>query len=284
MAIAERIEQEARLLLGGVSHAGTEPGGQEPVAIIVEQSIVVFGHDLIAAENHDAPSLLEKIIEGRDLGLTELGDVAEDDRVVGRQLAPRKLRLGDDLDLDRPRLPGRLFAGRKRLGQIIGLGLVGLGLEMAVDQQNVERLADRHDQPAVVVALERIIVDEHLDQMVARRGELLAEDGRHVFTGRKIKRLFESQTPSAVTRARTPSARALPKLRKFARIKTGSPIVTTGTSSFRSVTARFSPPGFPRSITTDRGWRASSRATARLSASPPRPAAASSRLEGRSRR
>ena len=72
------------------------------------------------------------------------------------------------------------------------------------------------------------------------------------------------RTPSAVSRARTPSARAAPKLRKVARIKTGAPTVTTGTSSFRSVTARFSPPDFPRSITTDRGRLASSRATARL--------------------
>ncbi len=64
---------------------------------------------------------------------------------------------------------------------------------MAVDQKNIERLADRHDQPAVVVELERIIVDRNLDQMVARRGELLAEDGRDVFAGRKIERLFESQ-------------------------------------------------------------------------------------------
>ena len=64
--------------------------------------------------------------------------------------------------------PGESSLGRECLGQVVGLGLVGLGLEVAVDQEDVERLADRHDQPAVVVERQRIVVDEYLDQMVAR--------------------------------------------------------------------------------------------------------------------
>ena len=50
----------------------------------------------------------------------------------------------------------------------------------------------------------------------------------------------------------------------------GPPSVTTGASSLRSVTARFSPPSTPRSITTDWARRDSNFAVARFSASPPK--------------
>ena len=59
---------------------------------------------------------------------------------------------------------------------------------MAVDQEDAERLADRHDQPALVVQGEGVVIDRNLDQMIAGRGELLAEDGRDVFARRQIER------------------------------------------------------------------------------------------------
>ena len=61
----------------------------------------------------------------------------------------------------------------------------------------------------------------------------------------------------------------MPKLCSTARMSTVLPTVTTGASSLRSVTARFSPPDLPRSITTERGLRSSTRASTRLAASAP---------------
>ena len=87
VAIAQRVEEEARFLLGGVAHAGADRRRQQPVPVGVEQSIVVFGDDLVAAEDDHAAPLLQEIVEGGHLRLTELSDVAEDHHVVGGQLA-----------------------------------------------------------------------------------------------------------------------------------------------------------------------------------------------------
>ena len=163
VAIVQGVEAEGRFFFGGIAHAGTDRRRQQPVAIVVEQPIVVFRNDLIATKyNHPAP-LLQEIVERRYFRWVELSHIAEDDDVIRGQFAPGQLRLGNDFHVHRCGLSRNLFGRTQRLGQVIGLGLVGLGLEITVDQQDGDRLAHRHDQPTLIVECKRILVDRNLD-------------------------------------------------------------------------------------------------------------------------
>ena len=66
---AQRIEAERGLLLGRVAHGRAQSGRQEPLAVGVEQPVVVVGDHLVAAEDDHSAPLLEVILERRDLGL-----------------------------------------------------------------------------------------------------------------------------------------------------------------------------------------------------------------------
>ena len=149
--------------------------------------------------------------------------------------------------------PGDSSRRRECLRQIVGLGLVGLGLEMAVDQEDVERFPDRHHHVPPVVKRQGIVIDRNFHQMVARGRELKREDGRHVFAGRQVERFFGPE-PAVDRQPRTNTVR-----RRAAEIVQAPcesiavvPTDTNGAASLRSVTARFSPPVLPRSITTQR--------------------------------
>ena len=55
-------------------------------------------------------------------------------------------------------------------------------------------LAHRHGEPAAVVELERVVVDLDLDQVIARRGERVVEDGRLVLAHFEVdRRVFGSE-------------------------------------------------------------------------------------------
>ena len=116
---------------------------------------------------------------------------------------------------------------------------------MAVDQEDAERLADRHDQPAPVVQGERVVVDRNLDQMVARAGELMAEDDRDILARRQIERFLGARAAVDSQPRGDAVGAGVPKLCKTARSRTLVPTVTTGASRLSSVTARFSPPDLP---------------------------------------
>ena len=108
---AQGVEAEGRFLLRGVADDRPDRRGEQPLALGVEQAVVVVGGDLVAAEDDHAAPLLEVVLQRGDLGLGELRDVAEHHRVVGGQVAARELRLGDDLGPDRRRRSRR---GRRR--------------------------------------------------------------------------------------------------------------------------------------------------------------------------
>ena len=55
---AERVEPEGRFLLRGVADGRPDRRGEQPLALGVEQAVVVVGGDLAAAEDDDAPPCL----------------------------------------------------------------------------------------------------------------------------------------------------------------------------------------------------------------------------------
>ena len=83
------LKPKAACRLAASPTLGPIDAGRKPLAVVVEQPVVILGDDLVAAEDDDPAALLEEILERGHLGLAELGDVAEDDRVVRRQLAAR---------------------------------------------------------------------------------------------------------------------------------------------------------------------------------------------------
>ncbi len=64
---------------------------------------------------------------------------------------------------------------------------------MAVDQKDRDRLAHRHDQPALIVECKRVLVDRNLDSMIAGGGELLVKYDRDVFARRQIDHLLGAE-------------------------------------------------------------------------------------------
>ena len=118
---------------------GPSRRGQQALAVGVEQPVVVVGDHLIAAEDDHPAPLLQVVVQRGDLGLGELGDVAEHDGVV---TAPGRAATSCDSETTSVRItdgdPGRRRRRGSGLGQVVGLGLERLGLEVAVDQQDVQ--------------------------------------------------------------------------------------------------------------------------------------------------
>ena len=130
--------------------------------------VVSLGQHLIAEKEHHVAPALQIIVEQADFVRSELGNVADEYAIVGRQFALDQGGFGGDLGFNRD-LPRIVALRRQGLDQIIGRPAERLARWPAVDAQNANLLPHVNGQKAVIILFQGVAGGADFQGMVARR-------------------------------------------------------------------------------------------------------------------
>ncbi len=164
-----------------------EADGQEADAARRERGVVLLEVHAVAGHEDDAAAAADVVEQPVRLAVREQRHVAQKDAVVGRQVAQPlvgELRLIDDLGPgDDVVLAGRGLVLERIEGgaDVLGGPIEGLPGRLAVHQQHLHAVLDRHHHAAGVVGLQAVVVHLGLDDVVAGFGEGVLEGDGDLF-------------------------------------------------------------------------------------------------------